>query len=96
MSEPQSLAEVRSRIDDLDRQLVDLLAAREALVRAAAGFKRDENAVRAPDRVEQVIAAVREQAGTAGLSPDVAEAVWRAMIKAFVELELSHHRRTGS
>lgn len=93
VSEPRSLAEVRSRIDDLDTQLVQLLARRQALVEAAAGFKKDESAVRAPDRVDQVIAAVRGKAATAGLDAGVAEAVWRSMIAAFIDLELARHRR---
>src|SRR5689334_7420416 len=89
---PVSLADIRSRIDDLDSQMVELLARRQALVEAAAGFKKDEGAVRAPDRVERVIAGVRDRATAAGLDPAVAEAVWRAMIAAFIELELHRHR----
>jgi isochorismate pyruvate lyase len=92
MSGFQSLADVRSRIDGLDTQLVELLARRQELVEAAAGFKRDEHAVRAPDRVEQVVTAVRTKATAAGLDAAVAEAVWRAMITAFTELELARHR----
>jgi isochorismate pyruvate lyase len=93
-SRPTSLADVRARIDAVDADLVRLLAHRESLVRAAAAFKADAAAVRAPDRVEQVVAAVRERAAGAGLSPTVAEAVWRAMIAAFVDLELDQHART--
>ncbi|GAB2572673.1 hypothetical protein Aab01nite_81850 [Paractinoplanes abujensis] len=95
MSAPESLADVRSRIDDLDTHLVTLLAQRQRLVEAAAGFKRDEHAVRAPDRVERVIATVRAKATTAGLDPAVAEAVWRSMITAFIELELARHRQAA-
>ncbi|MGW6917987.1 chorismate mutase [Kitasatospora sp. NPDC054939] len=93
MPKPQSLSEVRERIDALDADLVELLARRQELVRAAAGFKGDEQAVRAPDRVERVVAAARARAGAAGLAPEVAEAVWRAMVGAFVDLELAEHRR---
>jgi isochorismate pyruvate lyase len=88
---PASLDEIRDRIDALDAEVVRLLARREELVRAAAGFKKDEQAVRAPDRVERVVAAARAEAERAGLSPQVAEAVWRAMIAAFVDLELTAH-----
>ncbi|WP_218021578.1 chorismate mutase [Nocardia acidivorans] len=95
MSAPESLAEVRARIDALDGQLIRLLAERQQLVRAAAGFKRDEQAVRAPDRVEQVVALARGRALTSGLEPAVAEAVWRAMIGAFVTLELDAHAELG-
>ncbi|NUT46149.1 MAG: chorismate mutase [Saccharothrix sp.] len=91
MPEPSSLADVRARIDVIDSELVLLLARRQGLVRAAAAFKADEDAVRAPDRVARVIASVREKAEGAGLEPAVAEAVWRAMIGAFIEVELAQH-----
>lgn len=88
-----SLAEIRERVDALDTEVVGLLARRQRLVEAAAALKADEQAVRAPDRVERVVAGVRARAREAGLAPQVAEAVWRAMISAFVELELAEHRR---
>ncbi|WP_026412922.1 chorismate mutase [Actinomadura oligospora] len=96
MSDPTSLVEVRARIDALDGDLVRLLAERQALVRRAAAFKIDEQAVRAPGRVEQVVQAARERAAGAGLSPSVADAVWRAMIAAFIDLELDEHRAGAS
>jgi isochorismate pyruvate lyase len=59
----------------------------------AGSLKRDEDAVRAPARVEQVIAKVRALADESGASPDVVEGAYRALIAGFVELELGHHRR---
>ncbi len=94
-TDPTSLADVRARIDAVDADLVRLLADRESLVRAAAAFKADADAVRAPDRVEQVIARVRERASAARLSTSVAEAVWRAMIAAFIDLELDQHAKAA-
>lgn len=95
MTDPGSLSEVRARIDDLDADLVRLLADRQSLVRAAAAFKADEQAVRAPGRVEEVVALARERAVAAGLAPAVAESVWRAMIDAFIELEIAEHAGRG-
>lgn len=92
MSDTTSLVEVRARIDALDSELVRLLADRQALVRQAAAFKADEQAVRAPDRVEKIVQTARERAVSAGLSPSVTEAVWRAMIAAFIEFELAVHQ----
>ncbi|MEW2358255.1 chorismate mutase [Spirillospora sp. NPDC029432] len=88
----RDLEDVRARIDAVDGELVRLLAERQGLVKAAAAFKEDEGAVRAPGRVEQVVALARERAVAAGLEPAVAEAVWRAMVGAFIELELDEHR----
>ncbi|WP_218024406.1 chorismate mutase [Nocardia lijiangensis] len=92
MNTPSSLAEVRAEIDAIDSTMIELLATRQELVRAAAAFKRDEHAVRAPDRFAQLIASVRERADAAGLSADVAETIWRSMVGAFIELELAEHK----
>ncbi len=95
---PPSLTAVREGIDAIDQEIVRLLAARSVLVRAAAAFKPDSAvdggmAVRAPERVEQVVARVRALAADAGLEPDVAEATWRAMIERFIAVELQAQRR---
>jgi len=87
----QALAEVRAGIDRLDRDLVALIAQREQLVRRAGLLKQDAGAVRAPARVEQVIDRVRALAEEAAASPDVVERTYRAMIAAFVDLELGVH-----
>ncbi|HVH42487.1 MAG TPA: chorismate mutase [Labilithrix sp.] len=86
--------DAHAHIDGIDAELVRLLADRQRLVRQAAAFKADEREVRAPERVERVVASVRERAEKAGLAPAVAEAVWRAMIGAFIALELDEHARS--
>lgn len=92
VSTPSSLAEVRAEIDAIDSAVITLLASRQELVRRAAGFKADEQAVRAPDRYARLMASVRERATAAGLSVEVAEATWRAMVDAFIAWELAQHR----
>lgn len=92
---PASLDDVRDAIDAVDAELTVLLARRQRLVEAAAGFKTDERAVRAPGRVEAVLAGARQRALEHGLAPEVAEAVWSAMIAAFIDLELREHREAG-
>lgn len=84
-----SLEDVRAEIDRLDRSIVRLLAERGSWVREAARFKPDQDAVAAPARVEQVIAKVRTLAEAEGLDAAVAEATYRAMIGAFIDLERS-------
>ncbi|MEU8663236.1 chorismate mutase [Actinoplanes philippinensis] len=91
-----SLDDIRRRIDALDSQVVGLLAQRERLVRAAAAFKSDEQGVRAPARVEQVISRVRALAGEQDASPEVVERVYRTMISAFIDLELTEHHRAAA
>ena len=78
-----ALNDIRSDIDNIDSQLIRLLAQRQILVEKAGRLKPkgDKSAVRANNRVAQVIANRRKEALELGLSPDVAESVWRSMIK---------------
>lgn len=91
-ADARTIEEVRRNIDSLDRRIVELIAERQKWVVVAGGLKKDEQAVRAPARVEQVVAKVRARAEEAGASPEVVERVYRALIAAFIELELDSHR----
>jgi len=91
-----SLEEVRANIDRIDRQIVALLAERGAYVQQAARFKKTTDDVKAPQRVEQVIAKVTALAGELGADPSVTERVYRAMISAFIDAELAEHTALNS
>ena len=86
-----SIEEVRTQIDRLDQQIVALIAERGAYVKQAAAFKKSTADVRAPQRVEQVIAKVVALASTNGANPIVIEQVYRAMIASFIDAELVEH-----
>jgi len=86
-----SIEDIRNRIDEIDSELVKLIAQRSECVKAAAAFKSDHSAVRAPDRVQQVINKVRKQATEAGLPEVIIEKVYRSMIGAFIDYELEQH-----
>lgn len=88
---------VRAEIDELDRQIVELVSRRQQWVQEAGKLKADSDAVRAPDRVEEVIFKVRALADASGADPDVVERMYRAMIAAFIDLELAvHESHNGS
>jgi len=91
VSECNSLEDVRANIDRIDHQLVALLAERGGYVKQAARFKKTTDDVKAPQRVEQVIAKVVALSHELGANPAVAEQVYRAMISAFIYAELEEH-----
>ena len=83
----ETLAQVREQIDRLDRDIVALLAERGRYVLAAAPFKRSADEVRAPQRVEQVVAKVRQLAAEHGAMPEVVERIYRELINAYTDAE---------
>ena len=88
-----SLEEVRENIDRIDDGIIQLIAERTEYVRQAAAFKKSESDVRAADRVEAVIAKVREKAQKYGVSPDIAETVYRNMINGFINMEMTEYKK---
>lgn len=84
-----TMAEVRAGVDALDRALVQLLAERQRYMDAAARIKPGRDMVRDEARVEQVVANVKAAGETAGLSPQIAEAVWRTLIEQSIAHELA-------
>lgn len=77
----EELSELRQEIDAVDARIIAALAARMAVIDKIVALKHDANLPAfIPDRVEQVIQNVRSQAKIAGLSPELAERLWRNMM----------------
>ena len=87
----EQLAAVRIAVDEVDDQIVTLIARRERLIRIAGTLKGDDAEVRAPGRVEPVIEHVRAAAEKKEIDPDIVETTYRAMISKFIELEMKIH-----
>ena len=82
-----SMEELRLAIDTLDARLVELLAVRQAHIERAAQLKTGRDQVRDPARIEDVVQKVIVAAKEAGLSPAIAEPVWRTLIEASIAHE---------
>jgi isochorismate pyruvate lyase len=81
------MAELRAAIDALDARLVALLALRQTYIERAAVLKSQRGSVRDVARVEQVVRNVIAEAERVGLSPAIAETVWRALVEASIAHE---------
>ena len=89
-----TMAEVRHGVDALDRALVQLLAERQRYMDAAARIKPDRSVVHDEARIEDVVQKVLAAAARAGLSPAIAEPVWRLLIDRCIAHEFEAFDRT--
>ena len=87
-----SLEQARDRIDQLDQELIEMIATRQFYVDQAVRFKRTAEDVQSPERVQQVINKVREQAIQLHTDPDLVEKIYREMIQHFIQRELKEIR----
>lgn len=76
-----TMAEIRTGIDSVDRDLVALLAERLRFIEAAARVKTERSAVRDEWRKADVLAKVAETARQHGLPADLPAMLWEALIE---------------
>ncbi len=93
MIECNSIDEVRNNINNIDEQIVKLIALRGEFVKQAAKFKKDSDAVKAPKRVEEVIIKVKDLAKSTGANEEVVENIYRTMINSFIKLEMKEFEK---
>ena len=93
MIECNSIDEVRNNINNIDEQIVKLIALRGEFVKQAAKFKKDSDDVKAPTRVEEVINKVKDLAKSTGANEEVVENVYRSMINSFIKLEMKEFEK---
>ena len=88
-----SLEEIRSNIDRIDNEIIKLIAERTDYVKQASFFKKDENGVKAPNRVEAVVQKARQKASEYGANPDIVETLYREMISSFINMEMDEFKK---
>src|SRR5690606_26590554 len=78
-----TLEELRKRLSDVDRELIDLIAARQRIV-GEIGAHKIQNAVPTRDyeREREVLKGAREQAEQLGLEPDLAGEIMALLIRS--------------
>ncbi|MBV8910576.1 MAG: bifunctional chorismate mutase/prephenate dehydrogenase [Gammaproteobacteria bacterium] len=78
-----TLDELRQRLTDIDRQLISLVAERNALSEEVASVKRaTQRPTRDYEREREVIMGVRAAAAERGVSPELAEKLLRLLIRS--------------
>lgn len=86
--ECESIEDVRSEIDNIDRVIVRLLANRFEYVKEVVKYKKkDSGSIEAADRRREMLAHRREWAEECGLSADVIESIYDTLVAYFIEEE---------
>ncbi len=84
----QPLQQIRRRIDDVDRRIVDALIDRLNIVQEAADYKAAcDDPVRDPEREQVIIDRLGTQAEAAGLDADLVETLYQAIFDFSVQMQ---------
>jgi len=79
--------DIRAAIDALDEDLLQIFARRQTYVRRMAELKQSPGEAFDHERIETMVASLKEKAEALGLEGAQAEAVWRALIDWNVAFE---------
>ena len=83
------MSDLREEIDQLDKALVMLLSERQRYIERAAEIKERQSEIRDEARIADVLAKVTDAAQKAGLSVEIACAVWRELMERSIALEMT-------
>ena len=83
-----TMLEVRAGVDQVDRELIALLARRFAYMDAAARIKPERGAVRDEARKALVISNARTAARAAGVPEQAVAELWERLVEASIAYEL--------
>lgn len=83
----ETMIEVRAGVDQVDRELVQLLVRRFGYMDAAARIKTDRGTVRDEERKAQVLDNVAREAAAAGLQSERLRAVWNELVEQSIAYE---------
>jgi len=93
ISSPEScknIDEIRSAIDAIDLEVIQLIGKRFKYVKAASKFKVNEEAVKAPERFKNMLLQRRNWASIERLNPNVIEKVYRDLVNYFISEEIKN------
>ena len=89
----KSMKEVRDEIDQIDKDLVCLLAKRQKCIEKAALVKKERKLIIDKDRIEEVIGNIKELSSLSGLSKEISEPLWRKLIELSIEHEFKEFEK---
>ncbi|PTN06351.1 chorismate mutase [Mangrovibacterium marinum] len=88
-----TIEEVRSAIDKIDREIMELLAKRQEYVHEIIRFKNDVEAIVAQDRQSQLYEQRQRWADELDLSPAMVDEVFRTMVRHNIQKEIELHKQ---
>jgi isochorismate pyruvate lyase len=86
--ECDTITDVRNEIDNLDRQIIELLGKRFLYVKKIVDFKSNEEDVIARKRYEEVLKIRRDWAKIQNLDPEIIETIYKTLIKYFIDEQM--------
>ena len=88
-NECKNIHDIRNEIDGIDKEIISLIAQRAKYVSAAAKFKKDQQSVKAPDRVKEMLEKRAMWAEKKNLDPEIIKKIYTLLVQFFIKEEMN-------
>lgn len=92
-NECSDMNDIRTEIDRIDQEIIELMGKRFKYVICAAKFKTSEDAVRAPERFNALLRQQHVWVEKNGLNPEVIEKLYSDLVTYFMEEEMNEWKQ---
>ena len=89
LNECQNIDDIRKAIDKIDKEIISLIAKRAGYVGAASKFKKNETAVKAPERVKAMLQKRAEWAKEREIKPEIIVKIYSELVDFFIKEEMT-------
>ncbi len=90
----ENLSEIRTEIDELDKQIIERIKKRFEYVKSAAKFKTSVATVQAPERFASMLETRKKWATQNGLQEEWIEKIYTLMVNFFIEEEIKEWKNS--
>lgn len=93
----QSINAIRTEIDRIDQQIIQLIGERFEYVKKIVDYKSNAEEVKAQPRYNEVMEIRRNWGAENGLNPDVVEEIYKTLVHYFIDeqMKILHDRNTS-
>lgn len=92
----QELKTLREEIDIIDDKLVDLIVERSKIIRKIGKLKIDLGEIKSDDRIQEVLDRTTQRAMKEGISPSIAQEVFKTLMAQMVYFEVEELQNRDS
>mgnify|MGYP006085418703 FL=1 len=83
----------RNKIDQIDKQIFNLIKKRTSIVRYMLVLKKYKNQIVDHKRINLILKNVRQKSVIAGIDPKITKRIWTSIIWSYVDFQKKNFRK---
>ena len=83
----------RRRVDQLDKQIFNLIKKRAQIVKYILGLKKHKNQIVDHKRIKQILKSIKEKSIKNRIDPKITQKIWKSMIWSFIDYQKKNFKK---